>query len=206
MSLVQIARKGDHAWCAVDTRITGTVLDNAAQDTEASKMVLIPHSGCVLASRGSVPAFAALCAAALADPRAHDFDSLTECIPAFVHGLSQNWPASTRPDFQLFVIGWSSRSGQMEVALYEIDIRRDTIANRQVPDTVVAPEYVPDADFELGGFDTDAKRLAVARMQLKRMEELDPENVTGGRLLVAEITRERICIRDAGPIAEPDQL
>jgi len=201
VSLIQIEVQHGYARCAVDTRITGAQVPDLPTP-EASKMFAIPHAGCLAAARGGIVAFAFV-SAVLMGPRTHDFDSIVENLSETVSQISQGFPASgCEPVLQFFVIGWSNASHRMDVAGFEIDLRNNRCERTPVEQRLIGPPLPLDCRYGFHGLATDDAMHEVARLQLQSMTEIDPQGVTGGRLLVAEVTRHEIRIHDAGPIRE----
>lgn len=202
MSLIQIEVEDDRARCAVDTRIT-RVEDPNTPTPESSKMCAIPHAGCLVAGRGGIAAFWTLSSAIPCLPWLRDFDSITERMPSVVEWIAQNAriPADGfEPVIEFFVIGWSDASQRMSLAVFNIDLRNNLCVRTSHDRGVVGPPPSDGCTHRYRGMATDDAMHELAQLQLQNMAEIAPDEVTGGRLLVAEVTRHEIRIHDAGPI------
>lgn len=203
MSLIQIEVNDDLARCAVDTRITRVQVPDLPTP-EASKLCAIPHAGCVTAGRGGIAAFWTLNSFILRTPSLHDFDSIVEGMPGMVDWLAPNMQMDGfEPVIEVFVIGWSNASRRMDVEGFEIDLRNNRCARMPKRRSVIAPSWPPACRYRFNGLATDDAMREVARLQLQWMAENSPEDMTGGRLLVAEVTRDRIEIRPIADLEAP---
>jgi hypothetical protein len=204
VSLIQIEVQYGYARCAVDTRITRAQVPDLPTP-EASKLCAIPHAGCVTAGRGGIAAFWTLNSFILRNPSLHDFDSIVEGMSGMVDWLAHNIQIPTdgfEPGIEVFVLGWSDAARQMNVVGLKIDLRNNRCERIPMGRSAIAPPRPLDCRYGFHGLATDEAMLELAQQQLQWMTENVPADATGGRLLVAEVTRHEIRIHDAGAISD----
>jgi len=203
VSLIQIEVQYGYARCAVDTRITRAQVPDLPTP-EASKLCAIPHAGCVTAGRGGIAAFWTLNSLILRMPSLHDFDSIVEGMSGMVDWLAHNIQIPTDgfdSVIEVFLLGWSDAARRMNASRFEIDLRNNRCERTPVGQRLITPPWPRDCRYGFHGLATDDAMLEVAQQQLQWMTENVPADATGGRLLVAEVTRHEIRLHDAGPIS-----
>ena len=197
MSLFQAWIEPERALVAVDTLAYD---HNHGGISEVLKMAALPHAQCVMACRGSQHAFLQLLAHAWLAPGYSTYDKLAACVPQLVEWASAQFPESL-PDAiaqcELTLVGWSDAGQRMAGTSYVVDLKANTCqAQGEIDYCRVGPAVVNKVPAE---FD-DALALKVARLQVAWVQDNAPDQATGGRLLIAELSRREIVIRDAGKI------
>ncbi|GHB95911.1 hypothetical protein [Thermomonas carbonis] len=196
MSIFQSWIEQDRAVVAVDTlayAATGELV-------ESNKMVILAQSNSVMACRGSQLAFFQVLAQVWLVPGLTSYDNLAEKLPELISWAAANFPAGF-PDeatqCEVHLVGWSEAKQSMAGVTYVADLNAKTAKLfGEVNRCRVAP--LPKVPIP-ACFD-DQRALQLARDQVAWMEGNTPTAVTGGRLLVAEITRAGTNVRDLGAI------
>jgi hypothetical protein len=195
MSLVQIWLEKDRARVAVDT--VGHFMGAGAGSGDASKIVALSHAGIVLAYRGCDIAFFQVFAQIFLTPGNDGYDAITKLLPIRVQHASTQF----RPDApdalstcELFVVGYSAEQQRMAGTLFNVNVRTGSVTEFAMNGSCrLAPGFN-----ETPALDSDAAMIEMGRRQVAWMRVNAPEQATGGRLMVAEVERGSISIRDAG--------
>jgi len=196
MSIFQAWIAPGRALVAVDTN---GYKSNGGQ-SEMQKLAVMPLSNAVMACRGSQLAFFQVLAQAWLVPGHNSYDKLAAGLPQLIEWAAAQFPPSLPDDAaqcELHLVGWSDAQQKMAGVSFTFNLKAKTAEpvgeirrNRIGPaSNTQTPEQ----------FDDDVA-MRLARHQLAWLEENAPAEVTGGRLLVAEIRRGRIETRDVGPI------
>jgi hypothetical protein len=192
MSLVQVWLENDRARVAVDTLYTMPGVGMA----EGSKLLPLPHAGTVFAYRGAFGAFA-LVFAYLYVAQTDSFDSIIAGVPNCVLQAKANLhPDAAAWEFELHVVGYSDELQRFSSMLFLVDLKAGTAEAKPLN----GPCRVGPAINPVPELNNDAAMFEVARAQVAWMRDNEPELATGGRLLIAELTRAAITVKQAGQI------
>jgi hypothetical protein len=195
MSILNCSVSERRALVAVDTHVQ----KNGGASTHGPKLFVVPHANLVLAVRGDVIFGNELAGHLHLGPVA-DFDEAAAVMPSLLdhafaaysrlrkeHG-DVPWSGS-----EIALVGWSKRAARMQ------GIRWESWPGDQLfKVTPIEPwSLSPNASWpELPAApDTAAKMEALARDQLRFIRTHFPGAAIGGRLLVAEITRDAVNVR-----------
>lgn len=197
MSLIQCWIEDDRARVAVDTRANpgGAFSDS----DEMSKLIPLPHAGVVVAFRGSMLGFFNLLAQLLLTQGNGGFDEISSALSRRVSDAHSRWPEGLPPEagkFEFWMVGYSAQVARMACMVSAVSLAHGT------SDAVEIKSNAPHAPgFKLiPNLGDDAGMHELARRQVEWMREHSSAEATGGRLLIAEITRDSILVRDAGRI------
>lgn len=196
MSIFQAWIEQDRALVAVDTN---GYKSNGGQ-SEMLKLAVLPLANAVMACRGSQLAFFQVLAQAWLVPGHNSFDKLVAALPSLIAWAGEQFPASVPDDAaqcELHLVGWSDAQQRMAGLSYLIDLKAKTAEHGgEMGRNRIGPGSTRQTPKE---FDDDVA-MTLARQQLAWLEANAPDEVTGGRLLVAEIRRGSIETRDLGRI------
>lgn len=201
MSLVQIWIEKDKARVAVDTVVYRCSAPGAELvKSESSKLLALPHAGVVLAYRGVDAAFFQVLQQVFLSGDS-GYDAIAHSMPERVRDATTHVPPEVPREAtscEVHLVGYSACRAAFAATSYAVDLSAGKCESRPlsgpcrlVPGFASAPE--------LG---TNEAMLSVARQQLAWMEINTPREATGGRLLVAELTREGISLKTAGGLRE----
>ncbi len=175
---------------------------------ETSKMIPIVHLNAVMAVRGSAILIAGCYVLCNMEPRL-GLDQLFNDFPAIVAKNYAQLEQAARQqghqaslDQEVMLVGWSRRAGKMRCLML-----------KQVPGQA---GFVPhDVDeLWLGSWDDDAQgvppvdpcddRSMAELMQAQRLDARQrfPNLPIGGRALVAELSRDQICLREVASLEQ----
>ena len=223
----------DRALVAVDTRLTALDSTSAVGRlaaranvpgtlVEASKLLALPHARLVLAHAGALSflASAFLRCQQLIGPGG--FDELDECMPDVLgcaFGQVLDMRRDLYPDVpieevrgqRLAVVGWSQKGQRMRGALFNQDPRADGF--QRLPLAGFAEEEDPrgrrfaapwnaEKSGALPYADTPEAMERLARLQMRDSPSA-AEGKSGGRLLVAELTRDSVCVTSQCDLDSP---
>lgn len=196
MSLVNVWISPDRALVGVDTE--GVTLDGT--HNEVSKMIPLVHANLVLATRGHMGFLNALFGTSYAV--GGDFDAIVEKMPmilsyAFNHLMSQASSAGVADQGNFdrqdaFIVGWSRKHCRMLGMSYSQETAKDGFTGREIDSWCVSPWEDPGVMPPIPN--TPEVLKEVARTQASFASDPRSEAAVGGRLLVAEITRDGIII------------
>lgn len=218
MSLVNVHLEHDRALIAFDTLTSAMQAPPANGVAEAlarfsaglhmSKCAFLPHANVAMAHRGdamlAVNAFSAVQISALAD-----FDAIAEAMPQV---LAQSFAQVTAfrkqhlgiDDFagsEIILVGWSPALKRMLAVRWVRWPKDGGFAASQV----VSPLILPDAEWEQDPkADTAEKMEAIARDQVAYVRREHPGYNCGGRLLLAELTRDSLSVRTIADLETPE--
>jgi hypothetical protein len=198
VSLFQVARRPGRIRIAVDTLTVGVGSSNRVP---ASKFFALPHAHSVVAFRGAQLLWANILAYLAPWPTSNAADVI-EILPDLIAAVSEQFrmnPAAQEIKksghsftCEMLVAG-RGRDGELTCYVAEVDLDHGSVRSREVIGDASAPAVA-------GDYSDDASHRRVARSQLAKMQEISPELVTGGNLLMAEITVKEIRFRDLGEI------
>ena len=192
MSLLIAWTNTERALVAVDTASEGA-LDKARG--EASKLFTLVHLNAVIASIGDLALSHAIQRECL--KRGGDFDSLSNAwrsiVDSAMHACEEHARAmgyETMPRQCAAFVGWSPALRRMR-GLWAWRSERDKPFVISELDSVISPGFpgLPDGDP-----DSVEKVHAIAAGQVAHVRATVPECPIGGRLVLAEITRDRIVV------------
>jgi hypothetical protein len=95
----------------------------------------------------------------------------------------------------LFVVGWSVLLKRMSAVQFTLNLNDGNCVSEEIEKCRIGPG-IP----QVPPLDDDRNMLHVAWHQVRWMEESQPHAATGGRLLIAEVSRKEISLWEAGPI------
>lgn len=198
MSLFQVARRPGRIRIAVDTLTVGVESPNRVH---ASKFFALPHAHSVVAFRGAQLVWANILAYLAPWPVSNAADVLDN-LPDLIAAVSEQFRMNPNAQeikraghsftCEMLVAG-RGRNGELICHLAEVDLEAGSVRSREVIGDASAPGVPAD-------YSDDASHRRVARSQLARMRELSPELVSGGHLLMVEMTAKEIRFRDLGEI------
>lgn len=198
MSLVNFRVDSDRALIAVDT-IAGT----SNFKIHANKMFPIPHAGLIVCGRGShefLKEVAGLCALL------SGIDEVRELLPhALPHLLTLvrikallllKYRREVMEAQEVYVFGWSDAKNEMTV----IAFKKERGSREFSIDEDIYESVAPKLNREFPPLDSVEALMRVAAEQVRDAMQDDPSKHIGGRLIVAELTREACKVRCAGDI------
>lgn len=212
MSLVNIFMERDRALISVDTLsssmgapavLSGSVADALARIAEgihAGKCAYLPHIGTAMAHRGDyLFASAVFSGLQLAMPK--DFDVATEIMPGI---LAQTFAQASEfrrrqlgsdmfAGAEIVLVGWSPALNRMEGVRWVRWPGDNGFAAHPIGKVLL----LPDAEWEQppGIPDTPEAFERIARSQVAYVRANHAHLNCGGRLLLAEVTRDNLTVR-----------
>lgn len=213
MSLLNIVWSPDRVLVAVDTQVYAPLPSpDAPHDgpCEAQKMLHLPAAGTVLACRGSAAMliFVSMDLMLKSTGKPATMDTLLKLLPGaamVAHGFcladakKAGNMAHAQLGYEVALAGWSpSRSRMVALVVYLSGpgaAQQSCELDADMPTWLVPSwEDVPEPD------PTSADQLmALARRQVARTRELGDRGF-GGRLICADMTRERVDVRELGTL------
>lgn len=179
--------------------------DGGALPSHVSKLYPIAHSGALIAGRGSVLFFLDVIGFA---SMVETFDQLEDRMPALLRQAAEIDAARVAqlplpehvkfPRREILLVGWSARYGAVVATFYLCkegcghEFEADEIDLLQSPWEDVQGQAIEPR--------TDHDMLQLARAQVAHALSRYPGAPVGGRLIVAEVTKRSIEIRQAGSI------
>lgn len=179
--------------------------DRSALPAEVSKLYPIAHSGALLAGRGTIPFFLDVVAGA---SMVETFDQLEDRMPALLRQVAEIDAARVAavplpehvkfPRREILLVGWSAREGSMVATHYQCEGGAGAPFEAEAIDLLQSPweaEQGPAVEPR-----TDHDMLQLARAQVSYARANYPGAPIGGRLIVAEVTRGAVAVREVGQI------
>lgn len=209
MSLLNVLLLGDKAYVAVDT---ATFVRGTDHVFDSCKMLPLGSAGVVIAGRGTPDLLYHFGMSLLALVRNMDFDTIQDVMPGLIDDWFNHvnkWYAAMgrencRPSLsgqQLVVAGWSSREGRMSALSFERPQDATHFAVTRVERELCCPAYEDDLrNLVVPNATAYMQEVAAAQMRTYRSGKLEDGVVIGGALQVAEMTRQRITIFEAGSL------
>lgn len=216
MSLLNIYIAAHRALVGVDTAC-GLVPGQSMEDwcaanapglkppAELSKLWSIAHCGAVIACRGTVLFSMEVFGAASMLPSVDAIeDGMGELLEHIGAANDARQAAAETPyelrfaAQQIALVGWSRREGSMIATVWE---RAAGPGQRFVVDQV--DRFAAPWETEWGAAiepRTDHDMLQLARAQVPRLRAAHPGAPIGGRLIVAEVTRGAVAVREVGQL------
>lgn len=202
MSLLNISVLQDRVLVAVDTA-GEQVKDGRRTKREISKMLPLVHLGAMVGVCGNTAMAIAVVQQAMIGP-AKTFDELVPLIKSITEAafrsVSREARANKTPIIDQQVVafaGWSEADGGPAAYLCTRNAQHAFTVNRVVT-TIFCPgaDQLPERDpAELDDL------VVAAQAQVEEARAKYPQIPIGGRLLVAEVTRDSINVRDHGAIS-----
>ena len=193
MSLVNVWIEQNKALVAVDTNGLGLV--ETGENEEWSKLLTIPHIGAVFAARGQRLTFINLFAQCSFAFNGLTFDHLIESLPSLIKSVISLTPNDMKDmdmTTDVYVIGWSPKQQRISAYQYNINIAEQRWSASEITNCRIAPggniSSVPVLD-------TIEAMVDIANKQITYVREEFPGTPIGGRLLIAEITKDSISIQ-----------
>lgn len=186
------------AWCAANS-------SGQKPPAELSKLWPIAHAGAVIAFRGT-PLFGleVLCAAAMLPSVDAIEDGMGELLKLISAASDARHAAAQVPDEirhakqEIALVGWSEREGAMIATLWERQAGPGKSFFVDQVDRYAAP-WEPEWGEAIEPC-TDHDMLQLARVQVSRFRVDHPGAPIGRRLMVAEVTRGCVIVRQAAQL------
>lgn len=174
---------------------------------ELAKFFALLHARVVMAVSGRCSVIPALYARAH-DAWIRDFDHAAEVMPTILRAIAQDLPVVEDPAGPyrgdvIHVVGWSKRCARMAQMTWSTFDGFKTFASETWDNGPLEATLQPGLpDDALGTYPaTDKHLLQLARRQIRHSDE----KVFGGALLLAEITKGAIQLRELGQLGLPEQ-
>ncbi len=217
MSLVNIYMEHDRALIGFDTLSSAMEAPPAAGVAEAlqrihagahmSKCSFLAHANVALAHRGDAMFAVGVCSALQLNLLA-DFDAMTAAMPellaqtfAQVTGYRKQFAIEQFPGAEVILVGWSRALNRMEGVRWLRWPTDKGFAASPVGKALMLPDaewpQTPDAP------DTAEKMEAIARDQVAYVRREHAGYNCGGRLLLAELTRDTLNVRTIADLESP---
>ncbi len=173
-----------------------------------TKCTFLPHANVALAHRGDAMLAVGVCSAIQLNALP-DFDAMAEAMPQL---LAQTFAQVTAhrkqalgieqfPGAEIILVGWSAALNRMEAVRWVRWPQDKGFAASPVGKVLMLPdaewEQKPDAP------DTAERMEAVARDQVAYVRRKHPGYNCGGRLLLAELTRDTLSVRTVADLEAP---
>lgn len=192
MSIMNVWIDRDRALVAVDTQALSQV-DGKFRD--ASKLLALPHANAVLAARGEIVYFGWVFNG-LQTSGAADYDAMVQAMPELLaqnerlfRGFQKSYGVETFNGYEIALVGWSAAIGRMLGVRYEKWPGDPHVRATAIDPWSLSPnagwERVPKLPEEL----EQASRDQVAMLRTL------PCVAAGGRLIVAEVTRNAVNVQ-----------
>lgn len=206
MSLIQILLQPDKAFVAMDT-LTDSHLPGASAPHwhESSKMIPLVAPNAILATRGDGAFLSRIFSHCSTAQRTLEFDSLCDELDAHMMGLNLGYEAhqfrrglaaTIAAGNEFHLVGWSERRSAM--ACLSGHAIGSSVSKNFRENGVIGPALSGALDSRT--MFNDSEFLRRARQQVEVASAEDPAMPIGGRLLLAELTRTTLSIRDLGEI------
>lgn len=167
---------------------------------EVSKMVVLPHTNSLLAVRG-LNAVLTLVYGFVTQAVPNDFDSVAKALPDFLKASIDWFKANlppTQPDLvvgpqEIVWVGHCKKQDRMRCLTYVAAPDGEVSSNELEPhDSHYAPWT--EAWGEPGPCDTPERMRFLATLQVDTAKAMHPDQPIGGRLLLAEVTKDEVCL------------
>jgi len=192
MSLLNVWVSPERALISVDT----DGLTSDGEHVEMSKLLVLAHANTVLGFRGDRRFMHDLFATYYLAAAAVDFDAIVAALPEMLASviLAFRAPGIAPQPYQFAIVGWSAAEGRVCGRWYtgntgEDGYDVDELGARVAPWHGAEAARLPDSE--------DSIRWLSERQAPWLREE---GAAGGGRLLIAQVTRCEIIVRDEGPL------
>lgn len=208
MSIYGVWVGGDSALAMVDTK----AVDDEGRVGTSCKLLPLPAANTLVVHRGISLHFGVVLLHLLSSKQPHgSFDELGEVVPAALEELPQHFTEPAlhgEAELELVLVGWSDRLAAMAVSTYRYKHGEPSqIGEPQTDAGVIVPidpaelSQAQNLPFEGQGDRTEALRELAQRMiAFGRASDVAGELGFGGNMVVAQLSRNRMQIRDCGPI------
>ncbi|QNK00982.1 hypothetical protein [Dyella telluris] len=202
MSLLNCYVAEDRALVSVDTCMAPISSGNAAdlaRRAHGSKLLALPHANVVLAARGEQNFFNWL-ASDLNRAMLDGYDAMAERmqslldknLEAFMEVVAKPQGVDSFPGAEILMVGWSRATNRMQAAVWKCDHGEKAFRVARVAPWMASPN---PGYAELPSPPDSAERMtAIARDQVELLRSLPVSVAVGGRLLLAEVTRDAVSI------------
>lgn len=196
MSLLNVVVREEVGWMCVDTT---TLFVEDGIRSEQSKMLPLVHVNAVVGCRGDISFLSSLFHAFM-DVPAKDFDGLAQSWPQHLEVAMRHYEKRANVEnfdphalgSHVALLGWSNARRH---PLGMVALRQDGRDSFDVGE-IATPCFGPDPGHAVPVV-ADLKAMhALAREQVSKVRREHPGEPIGGRLLLAEITREGTSIRE----------
>lgn len=204
-----------NCWITPERALIGTDTEMAVpcgaapegKRAQCTKLLPLVHLNAVLACRGEAIFFKAVFDAinlSGGDDLDAVFDAMAGALPGLLSatrdGLRMGGVThATIPDSQTIVlVGWSPRAGR----IVGVEWTQETSARGFVADDI-NPHYIAPWNRSIEPFadpTTPETMMQLARKQVRLMRERAPGAAAGGKLILAELTRDAMTIGSAGEL------
>lgn len=197
MSLLNVWVSPARALIGVDTAAKAP----KHQAIEASKLLHLPHSNLVLASRGEISFLGMVFGQIHRATSTLDFDQLEVDLPTALPVMLAEYLAFAQShgvdrsglESEIALVGWSERRQRIAGMAYQRCPGKQEFDAAEIDPWRIGP----NADWPKPPPPPDCVLFhqMIARDQVKFMREAHPECAIGGRLLVTELTRDSYSVR-----------
>ncbi|WP_201312896.1 hypothetical protein [Dyella sp. EPa41] len=203
MSVLNCFVAEDRALVSVDTCMAPISSSNAAdlaRRAHGSKLLALPHANVVLAARGEMNFFNWL-ASDLNRAVLDGYDAMAERMPSlleknlevFMAAVAKPQGVDAFPGAEIVMVGWSRATNRMQAAVWKCDHGEKASRVARVASWMASPN---PGYAELPAPPDSAERMTtIARDQVELLRSLPVAVAVGGRLLLAEVTRDSISIK-----------
>lgn len=210
MSLVNVHIAHDRALIATDT-LSGLMACGPQMDVgelHMTKCALLPHVNVAMAHRGDAM-FATMAFSALTLAAHRDFDGIAEIMPDLLASLVPQAMAARKqiigveafPGAEIILVGWSPTLGRFEGVRWVRWPQDKAFTASRIGKALMLPDaewaQTPDPP------DTSAKMERIARDQVAYVRREHHGLPCGGRLMLTELTRDAITIRQIADLELP---
>lgn len=203
MSIMNVIVKPDRAYVAVDTAAATT--QGRKGCVETSKMVPLVHANLIFAARGALTVMHNLASWCMSIDRTANFDYLAGLLPEMMDQFherlmhqvqSQTGEVPHHQEVEIALVGWSEGKKNMACLLLSND-RGQGPYSAKIAQCVISPFPGDDAMQRMSEVtvpDIESYMAVVANEQVKFVRRQFPGQPIGGRLIVAEITKDRMTV------------
>lgn len=201
MSLLNAWIEPGRALVAVDT--TSYDITSGAP-SERSKLIPLAHANAVIATRGINKLLLEVFAAIFVMPVSVDYDVISDWLPSALDSGFEGYVANCLAvgmdeglvrEVELAVVGWSQRSGEMAGVRLTRSPGDSSFSVKPIRPWSIAPNAGWGASTPPPAPSTIEAMEEVARAQVRHIRETYSGDPIGGRLIVAELTRDQMTIR-----------
>lgn len=201
MTLLNVFVDADRALVAVDTRTK--VQFPGEEPHESSKLLLIPHSGLLIAGRGYIAFLAEVQNSLAVSTGDVHLDVALGFMPQLLKHAEQltvtRFPPQPDDPYafgpqQILVVGWSREHSRMLAVNFLQKEAGDGFDRIDVECMSAAP-WDEAGQGPYPALNTQAGMKAAARSQVRFFNPRHPDQPLGGRLVVAEVTRQSMSVR-----------
>jgi hypothetical protein len=209
MSLLNVWLSQDKALIGVDTK---GMSGDGKQSVEVSKIFPLVHANVILAGRGYMP-FLGIVSSAL-HSIGGNFDAIVERLPevlpaafrAFATEMTKGGydPKSDGIDLHrqdVMLVGWSPKRGRMVGMVYRQRAADEGFVAKEFSPWTVNPwEPVQGGPYEPSSYEAHER---LAREQARFTQKTVGKRFIGGRLLIAELTRDSLSVTSRCDLDQP---